>query len=173
MSTVNFAICFIVNGMYMNYKFTSLALLLLLLGFGSGYFLQNEPVDIYQDPDINLNIDPECALNDAACKTTLANSGTMNFSINPRPILGASPLSFEFSVENIQVQAAVLVLTGVSMNMGSYRFELEPEGDGVYVAEGNLPVCVRNQMLWQAEVWLNTLEQGLMKVPYRFTAYKH
>jgi hypothetical protein len=173
MSTVNFTICYIVNGMQINYKLTSLALLLLLLGFASGYFLHNEPVELYQDPDIILSGDPECALNNAACKTTLANSGTIHFSIDPKPILGASPLSFNLSVEDIEVQAAVLDLKGVSMNMGSYRFELAPDGNGAYVAEGNLPVCVTNQMLWQADVWLKTPEQGLIKIPYRFTASKH
>jgi hypothetical protein len=157
----------------MNYKFISLALLLLLLGFGAGYFLNSELVDIRQDPDLSLYVDPECVLNDVACETALVNSGIINFSIGPKPIVGASPLSFYLSVENIEVQDAALDLKGVNMNMGSYRFEFEPDSNGVYVAKGNLPVCVGNQMQWQADVWLKTHERGLIKVPYLFTAYKH
>jgi hypothetical protein len=170
---VSLAVCYKISGMQLNYKFISLALLLLLLGFGSGYFLNDELIDIHQDPDLSLYVDPECALNDVACETNLANSGTINFSIGPKPILGASPLSFNLSVENIEVQAATLNLKGVNMNMGSYRFEFEPDGNGAYVAEGNIPVCVRNQMQWQADVWLKTAEQGLIKIPYLFMAYKH
>ena len=158
--------------MEINFKFASLAVLLLMLGFGAGYFLSSEPVDLYQDPDLTLSVDVECVLNDAACNTLLADSSTFSFAIGPKPILGASPLSFKLSVENIDVHSAVLDLKGVSMNMGSYRFDLEPDGKGGFMAEGNLPVCVRNQMQWQAEVWLKTSEQGLIKAPYLFTAYK-
>ena len=159
--------------MEINFKFASLAVLLLMLGFGAGYFFSSEPVDLYQDPDLTLSVDAECVLNDAACNTSLVGSSTFSFAIGPKPILGASPLSFKLSVENIDVHSAVLDLKGVSMNMGSYRFDLEPDGKGGFVAEGNLPVCVRNQMQWQADIWLKTSEQGLIKAPYIFTAYKN
>ncbi len=161
-----------IERMEINFKFASLAVLLLMLGFGAGYFFSSEPVDLYQNPDLTLSVDTECVLNDTVCETSLANSSTLSFSIGPKPILGASPLSFELSVENIDVQGAVLDLKGVSMNMGSYRYEFEPDGKGGFMVEGNLPVCVRNQMQWQADLWLKTSEQGLIKAPYLFTAYK-
>jgi len=166
-------IIYTVDSMKINYKFISLAALLLLLGFGAGYFLSGEPVDIYQNPDLNLAIDPECALNEAACDRQISAGGSVEFSIGPKPILGASPLMFELSTQNLDVQSVVIDLEGVSMNMGRYRFELEPDGKGRFIAAGNLPVCVRNQMAWQADVWLDTRAQGLIKVPYLFTAYKY
>ena len=161
-----------VGKMKIDLKFISLGLLVLLLGFGAGYFLQ-KPDNVYRDPDLTLSADPECVLNEAACKTSIIDDGTIDFSIRPRPILGASPLSFTLSTENIEIKGAALDLSGVDMNMGSYRFELEADTDGGYGAAGNLPVCVRNQMQWQADLWLNTRNHGLIKVPYIFTAYKY
>jgi hypothetical protein len=158
--------------MKMNYKFASLAGLLLMLGFGAGYLLNNEPIKLAQDPDLSLPVDPACVLNETACERNITTGGTIGFSIGPRPILGASPLTFNLSVDQLDVQSAAIELKGVSMNMGSYHFDLTPDGDGGFIAEGNLPVCVRNQMLWQADVWLKTRAQGLVKVSYLFTAYK-
>ena len=158
--------------MKINYKFASLAGLLLMLGFGAGYFLQSESFKPVQGPDLSLQVDPDCVLNEAACERKITATGTIEFSIGPRPILGASPLTFNLSVDKLDVQSASIELKGVSMNMGSYRFDLAPDGNGRFIAEGNLPVCVRNQMLWQADVWLKTRAQGLVKVSYLFTAYK-
>lgn len=158
--------------MKINYKFASLAGLLLMLGFGAGYFLNSESVKLDQDPDLSLPVDPQCVLNEAACERKLSAGGTIEFSIGPKPILGASPLTFNLSVDQLDVQSAAIELKGVSMNMGSYRFDLAADGNGGFIAEGNLPVCVRNQMQWQADVWLKTRAQGLVKVSYLFTAYK-
>ncbi len=165
-------VSFTLDQMEINYKFASLAGLLLMLGFGAGYFLNSESVKLDQEPDLSLPIDPECVLNEAVCERKITPAGTIEFSIGPKPILGASPLTFNLSVDQLDVQSAVIELKGVSMNMGSYRFDLEPDGNGGFIAEGNLPVCVRNQMQWQADVWLKTRAQGLVKASYLFTAYK-
>jgi len=153
-------------------KFASLAALLVLLGFGAGYLLSTEPDVSFQNPDITLSVDPECKLNEAACERPIAEAGSMLFSIGPKPVLGASPLTFELTTNNIDVDRAAIDLKGVSMNMGSYRLLLEADGEGGFRTEGNLPVCVRNQMLWQADVWLQSPKLGLIKVPFQFTAYK-
>lgn len=158
--------------MKINFKFISLGLIMLVLGFGAGYVLNNKPAQVYRDPDLTLPVDPKCVLNEVACKTLIESGGSVSFSIGPRPILGASPLVFKLQAENLDIQSVALDLQGVSMNMGSYRFELEADGKGGYLAEGNLPVCVRNQMQWQADIWLQTRKQGLIKLPYFFTAYK-
>jgi hypothetical protein len=158
--------------MKINYKFASLAGLLLLLGFGAGYFLNSQPANLYEEADLSLPVDPDCVLNEAVCERNIAASGSVEFSIEPRPILGASPLTFKLSADNLEVLSAAIELKGVSMNMGSYRFDLQQDGNGGFIAEGNLPVCVRNQMLWQADVWIETRVQGRIKVSYLFTAYK-
>ncbi len=162
-----------VGWMKIDPKFASLGALILLLGFGAGYFLQGNPGNDFENPDLTLSVDSECSLNEAACKTLIAGGAVLKFAIEPRPIPGASLLIFDLHTENIDIQNAVLDLSGVSMNMGRYRFELESDDKGGYRAEGNLPVCVRNQMLWQADIWLTTEKYGLIKVPYIFTAYKY
>ena len=84
-----------------------------------------------------------------------------------------SPLVFTVkAAQGLDIQNAVIDLSGTEMNMGSYRFEFEAVGSGVFEAKGTLPVCIRNQMEWQAVVWLDTKQQGLIKAPYIFTAAK-
>ena len=162
----------------MDLKFISLGALLLLLGFGAGYYLQTAPQREYLDPDIELSIDKDCELNQAACVTPVEGDGSVLFSIEPRPIYGVSPLIFTLkpmqdSIGNrLEIKNAVIDLSGTEMNMGSYRFEFEAVDPGVFQAKGTLPVCIRNHMEWQAIVWLETKQQGLIKVPYIFTAAK-
>ena len=57
--------------------------------------------------------------------------------------------------------------TGVDMNMGFNRVELQPQGDSGFAGEGMLPVCVRMRMQWQARVLMET-ERGLVSADYRF-----
>ncbi len=159
--------------MKMDLKFISLGALLLLLGFGAGYYLQTGPQREYLNPDLEFSVDRDCELNQAACETDIQGDGTLSFSIEPRPIYGVSPLVFTIkSAQGLDIQKAVIDLSGTEMNMGSYRFEFESAGDGVFEVKGTLPVCIRNQMEWQAVVWLDTKQQGLIKAPYIFTAAK-
>ena len=161
-----------VAGMRIDYKFVSLGALLVLLGFAAGYLL---PLSGGQarEPDYSLAYDPQCNLNEAACRTRILDQGALSFSIEPRPIYGASPLAFAVQADGLDVEAATLTLSGVSMDMGSYHFELEADGSDTYQVDGNLPVCVRNQMQWKAELRLKTRSHGLVLVPYIFTAYKY
>jgi len=158
--------------MKINAKFVALITLVLVLGFGAGYLLSLEPEDAFQNPDLTLSVDPQCTLNEAACSVSIARYARLKFAITPRPILGASPLNFNIRVEGIDIQDIALELSGASMNMGRYRQQLKSQAKGEYLAQGSLPVCVRNQMQWQADIWLRTRELGLVKVPYQFTAYK-
>lgn len=160
--------------MKLDLKFISLGALLLLLGFGAGYYLQMAPQRKILDPDLELSINKNCELNQAACETPVQGDGSLLFSIEPRPIYGVSPLLFTLKSTHgsLVIKDAVIDLSGTEMNMGSYRFEFEAAGPGVFQAKGTLPVCIRNQMEWQANVWLDTKQQGLIKVPYIFIAAK-
>lgn len=165
--------CIYLHLMKMDLKFISLGVLLLLLGFGAGYYLQTAPQREYLNPDIELSVDKDCELNQAACKTRLQGNELLSFSIEPRPIYGVSPLVFTLrTAQGMDIKNAVVDLSGTEMNMGSYRFEFESDGSGVFQAKGTLPVCIRNQMEWQAIVWLDSKQQGLIKAPYIFTAAK-
>lgn len=153
-------------------KTVSLGALILLAGLGAGYTLSRMPTNDFIKPDLALLVDKQCLLNEAACTTELIDNSSINFNIEPRPIKGVSPLAFTLHADNLDIKQAVVDLSGVDMNMGSYRFTFKPKGDNLYVADGNLPVCIRDQMLWQADVWLDTKQKGLIKVPYIFSAKK-
>jgi len=158
--------------MKLDLKFISLAILLLLLGFGGGYYLQTMPGQEYLNPDLTLEVDNQCDLNVTACRRALNGAGSIKFAIEPRPIFGVSPLVFSLDAQSLDVSRAMLDLSGTVMNMGSYRFDFKRSAEGRWVAEGVLPVCIRNEMEWRAEVWLDTQQQGLVKVPFIFTAAK-
>ncbi len=153
-------------------KSMALGGLILLLGLAAGYTLSHSPKNDFVNPDLALSIDPDCTLNEASCVTTLTDDSALEFKIEPRPIQGISPLVFSISAPNLEIKQAVIDLSGIDMNMGSYRFEFKPKGDNLYAANGNLPVCVRGQMLWQADIWLETKQKGLVKVPYIFSVVK-
>ena len=161
-----------VAGMKIDLKFAALGSLVLLLGFGGGYLLST-PEDEFAKPDFSLELDSECRLNQGACQRTLEQGGAVQFAVGPQPILGAAPLYFELDVEDLDIRRAAVDLSGVDMNMGSYRFELEVDAQGRYRAEGILPVCVRNRMVWRADLWLQTRKRGLLRIPYQFTAFKY
>lgn len=153
-------------------KFVSLAVLLLLAGFGAGYVLHFGAPE-YAEPDLAVALDPDCSLNGEACVRALPGDAVVSLSIVPQPVLGASPLEFILQGDGIEIEDAVVDLSGVDMNMGSYRFEFVADERGGYRVEAVLPVCVRNQMQWHAALWLHTRGHGLVQVPYEFTAYKN
>jgi len=156
-------------------KFISLLVLLSLLGFGGGYYLKSRPAPEYQpeNPDLVIPLDARCDLNQADCETNLPGVGAIIFSIQPRPIMGVSPLQFRVQTQGLVLRHAVLELSGVDMNMGLTRLAMHADETGRYVADGSLSVCVRDQMQWRAELWLDTRSRGLIKVPYIFTAAKY
>ncbi len=158
--------------MKLDLKFISLAGLLLVLGFGGGYLLQKAPQPDYLNADISLQPNSDCELNQAPCTRVLEGAESIRFSIEPRPIYGVSPLVFQLNTEGLEVQNAMVELSGTEMNMGSYRFDFEASGPNELKVDGTLPVCIRNQMEWRADVWLQTKQRGLIKVPYIFTAAK-
>ncbi len=157
-------------------KLIALGALVLVIGFGAGFFYQSMPNNPYLNPDVVLSVDQDCGLNQAGCERKIKELGSIRFAVEPRPIMAMSPLVFSLETQDLEVESAVIDLSGVDMNMGSYRFVFDSnqqnEGVGQFIARGNLPVCVRNKMDWQADIWLQTKRQGLLKVAHVFTAYK-
>jgi hypothetical protein len=89
--------------------------------------------------------------------------------ISPSSIPTVQPLQLQVRVQGPvpAVSRVAVDFTGVDMNMGFNRAELQSQGESIFAGKGMLPVCVRERMQWQARVLLET-EDGLVSADYRF-----
>lgn len=115
--------------------------------------------------------DAACDLRSAACSLPLPGGGMATFGISPQNIPLLEPLTLEVTVSGMPVQAVEVDFTGVSMNMGYNRSQLQALGKGRYSGNIILPVCVRKRMDWEAAVMLKT-DAGTIVAPFRFETIK-
>jgi hypothetical protein len=121
-------------------------------------------------PNVALKaaVDPTCDLRAGACKTRLNDASYVTFSIEPRDIPVVKPLQLSVNLDGISAKSIEVDFSGVDMNMGFNRTKLSSAGDGVFSGQAILPVCVWDAMEWEAQVLIDTTQQGLISVPYRF-----
>lgn len=143
---------------------TLLALLTLISLLGLGYWLKQT---IQPLATISLAIDPSCELRKAACTATLPNNGKLRFSITPQHIPLLQPLQLQVIMEAIEVSKIEVDIIGLNMDMGYNRTILVEETTHQFKGTTTLPVCIRNKMEWQANVFLHT-KQGIINAPFRF-----
>ena len=124
-------------------------------------------------PNIAVQIpaDPRCDLRAGPCVSRLDDRASVSLSIEPREIPLVKPLQLRVELNEILATGVEVDFSGVDMDMGFNRIRLEPAGQGVYTAQGILPVCVRDAMEWEAKVLIST-EAGLKSVAYRFVTVR-
>lgn len=112
-------------------------------------------------------LDPECDLRAGPCTVSFAGGGKVSFGIEPRDIPVVKPLEFVVTLDGLAAHGVEVHFQGTDMNMGFNRAELKPSGEGRFVGDGMLPVCVRQAMEWEARVLLHT-EKGILAAPFLF-----
>jgi hypothetical protein len=112
-------------------------------------------------------LDTTCLLNNGRCRTTLPGGATASFAISPQPIVATTPLQLSLQLEGLKAINVEVHFRGESMNMGLSQFTLTPQSGGGFGGEAILPVCVRNSMMWIADVLVAT-PQGRVAFPFRF-----
>lgn len=122
--------------------------------------------------DVTVQPDPACDLHRVACEVPLPGGGKIRLGMQPLPIPMVKPFQVEVKLDGIGASRVEVDFSGVDMNMGFNRIELNARSAGVYVAEATLPVCITGQMDWQATVLLETPGQRIA-VPFRFTSAPH
>ena len=130
---------------------------------------------------LRLTVDQSCDLQKADC-TLKWPEGEVTLSITPRPIPLVKPIQIavqlksrsvsESEPESKQIQGVTVDFKGTTMNMGPNNVKLTESSPNVWTGSGMLPVCIRNQMEWQADVYLQT-EQGIIIAPFIFLTRKH
>lgn len=121
------------------------------------------------NPDITAiaPLNPDCDLRVGPCTSRFADGGGVSFGIEPTDIPVVKPLRFEVKLDGLDVRSVEVDFQGADMNMGYNRAKLNPFGEGRFVGDGMLPVCVRSAMEWEAKVLLHT-DRGLLAAPFRF-----
>ncbi len=116
-------------------------------------------------------LDESCDLRKAPCTSKLPGGGSVTFSISPKDIPILRPLKIDVKYEGVEVSKAEVDFTGIGMDMGYNRPQLEPITKTQFKGKAILPVCVRTKMDWEARVLLQT-DRGLLMAPFRFFTLK-
>jgi len=124
-------------------------------------------------PKADITVQPPagCDLQRSPCEAALPGGGTVQFSITPRPIPMVAPLQMEVVVAGRTASKVEVDFSGVNMNMGLNRPQLQAVGGGRFGGEGTLPICVTGSMDWQATVLVET-ERERIAVPFRFASHQ-
>ena len=112
-------------------------------------------------------LDSTCLLNTQRCTATLPGGSSASLAITPHPIVAATPMQLSLTLEGIETDNVEIHFRGESMNMGLSQFILTHNTGGEFSGEAVLPVCVRNSMMWIADVLVAT-PQGKVTFPFRF-----
>ena len=122
--------------------------------------------------DVTVMPDPACDLQKQACTVTLPAGGKVELSMGDKAIPLVKPFGVRVTTSGFSPSRVELDFAGVDMNMGYNRPELALQGEGRYVGEATLPVCITGQMDWQATVLVETGSQRIA-VPFRFASVPH
>ena len=115
--------------------------------------------------------DKSCDLQESACKLTLPEGGVVTLSIEPRPIPLVQKLNISVNTQSIKPESVAVDFKGTTMNMGPNNVTLKAQTADLFTGDGMLPVCIRNKMEWQADVYLKT-DKGIIVAPFIFETIK-
>ncbi len=111
--------------------------------------------------------EPGCDLRSGPCGAVLPDGRRLELAVRPRSLPLMEPLTLTVTVPGPLAAEPAVTVTGVNMDMGVQRADLEPAGEGVYQGQVVLPICSSRRMEWQARVGLATAA-GPVAVPFRF-----
>lgn len=147
---------------------TTVALLALVLLLVVSYKLKDM---LKPSVAATAELDESCDLHKAPCTSKLPGGGSVTFSLSPKEIPILRPLQIDVKFEGVEVSEAEVDFTGIGMDMGYNRPQLEPITKNQFKGKAILPVCVRTKMDWEARILLQT-ERGLLMAPFRFFTLK-
>lgn len=107
-----------------------------------------------------------CDLHVNSCSAQLDDEKPLVFDISPKPIPVMKPLHFKVHIPHVSLSFIELKLFATNMNMGLHSFKLYPTQEGWYEGEGMLPTCVVGNMIWQANIILNTPTKSMGAIFY-------
>lgn len=151
-------------------KYWLWGLVALILLVAAGLVYKAWPL-LFPEMQLVAKPDPKCDLRAGPCVTRLANGAEVSFGIEPRSIPMLEPLTLSVEVKGQEARSVEVDFEGLEMYMGFNRPKLSAQGNGRFVGETRIPVCVRDAMEWEAKVLLGT-GRGMLAVPFRFITIK-
>lgn len=121
--------------------------------------------------DAVVQPDPACDLQRSDCTVDLPDGGKMTLSLGGKPVPLVRPFAIVVQTSGDEPSRVEVDFEGVDMNMGLNRPQLLAAGNGRFVGETTLPVCVTGAMAWQATVLLD-FEGRQVAVPFAFSTGK-
>lgn len=121
--------------------------------------------------DRTVQPDPACDLQRHDCAVDLPGGGKMLFSLGGKPVPLVRPFALEVRASGVEPARVEVDFEGVEMKMGLNRPQLAAGGDGRFVGEASLPVCITGGMEWQATVLLDVGRERIA-VPFLFATGK-
>jgi hypothetical protein len=119
-------------------------------------------------PKADLTVQPDvgCDLNHQTCSAILPDGSRVELSSSVQPVPLVKPFEVQVSISGLVPSRVEVDFAGVDMNMGLNRPQLQDRGNGRFVAEVTLPVCITGQMEWLVTVLIESGNQRIA-IPYR------
>jgi len=99
---------------------------------------------------------PDCDLGQGPCFSRLDSGERVELRIKPTHMPVLTSVQLEVKTEKIPVKKISIFFKGVEMDMGEFHYALSRQREGLYSAQTILPTCIQDQMIWQAQVHIET-----------------
>jgi len=114
---------------------------------------------------------PGCNLDDGACTASFDNARSIRFAIASTALHPNTPLQTRVDAVGFDADAVKIGFSGMDMNMGLIRNELNDDGRGSFSGSTILPICVRNSMKWTATVSAQGAD-GVHRASFNFEVHR-
>ena len=105
------------------------------------------------------------------CTKVLDNGSSISLKIDETKGSLVQQLKIAVDTNNIDVSSVIVDFVSLEIDMGEYQLALVTTDNKHYKGENILPLCVSTEMLWQAQLTLQTPE-GLVIEPFKFTIHR-
>ncbi|MFZ2269478.1 MAG: hypothetical protein WAV95_18035 [Azonexus sp.] len=143
----------------------AIGILLIALVVVIGYKLS--PI-LLPKADVTVQPDAGCDLNHQTCSVILPDGRRVELSSSVQPVPLVRPFQVLVTVSGQAPSRVEVDFAGVDMSMGLNRPQLLDQGNGRFVAEVALPVCITGQMDWLVTVLIESGNQRIA-IPYRLS----
>ena len=146
---------------------TPLYLMILAILLGAAYLIGWSWTRLFSPPLFSTHASADCDLRTDTCEARFQHGRSIGLDIRPRGLPPSQPLQATVAIRGFDADTAVIEFSGVDMNMGLVRNELNARSDRLFVGETILPVCIRRSMVWRATVTA-TGADGIHKAAFDF-----
>jgi hypothetical protein len=102
-----------------------------------------------------------CDLHTSSCEIKIQNGTIFELEISPKSIPLMEEIKFSIKSNNPNLENIKLNIYATNMFMGELNLQLKNLGNGNYETTGTLPTCPTGDMLWNAEIRVEKLNETI------------